>query len=42
MKKTGIKLLAAFICICFLSGCNLFGPSKKDFKQALEAVFRAF
>jgi hypothetical protein len=42
MKKTGIKLLVAFICICFLSGCNLFGPSKKDVKQALEAVFRAF
>lgn len=42
MKKTGIKLLAAFICICFLIGCNLFGPSKKDVKQALEAVFRAF
>ena len=42
MKKTGIKLLAAVACICFLTGCNLFGPSKKDIEQALEAVFRAF
>ena len=42
MKKTGIKLLAAVVCICFLTGCNLFGPSKKDVEQALEAVFRAF
>lgn len=42
MKKAGIKLLAAFIGICFLSGCNLFGPSKKDVNQAMEAVFRTF
>ena len=42
MKKTGIKLLAAFLFLSFLTGCNLFGPSKKDVKQALEAVFRAF
>ena len=42
MKKTAIKLLAALICIGFLTGCNLFGPSKKDVEQALEAVFRAF
>ena len=42
MKKLGIKLLAALVCICFLSGCNLFGPSKKDVELALEAVFRAF
>jgi len=42
MKKTGIKLLAAFVCIGFLTGCNLLGPSKKDVQQALEAVFRAF
>ena len=42
MKNTGIKLLAAFVCIGFLTGCNLLGPSKKDVQQALEAVFRAF
>jgi hypothetical protein len=42
MKKTEIKLLAAFICMFFLTGCNLFGPSKKDVNQALEAVFRTF
>jgi len=42
MKKTGIKLLTVLICICVLAGCNLFGPSKKDVKQALEAVFRTF
>jgi hypothetical protein len=42
MKKTGIKLLAAFVCIGFLTGCNLLGPSKKDVQQALEAAFRAF
>ena len=42
MKKTGIKLLTVFFCIGVLTGCNLFGPSKKDVKQALEAVFRTF
>ena len=42
MKKTGIKLLAAVLFLSFLSGCNLFGPSKEDVKQALEAAFRAF
>jgi hypothetical protein len=42
MKKTGINLLAVFVCIGFLTGCNLFGPSKKDVEQALDAVFRAF
>ena len=42
MKKTGIKLLAVFVCIGFLTGCDLFGPSKKDVQQALDAVFRAF
>jgi len=42
MKKTEIKLLTAFICMIFLTGCNLFGPSKKDVNQALEAVFRTF
>ena len=42
MKNTGIKLLTAVLFLYFLTGCNLFGPSKKDVKQALEAVFRAF
>ena len=42
MKKTAIKLLVAFVCVGLLTGCNLLGPSKKDVKQALEAVFRAF
>ena len=42
MKKTEIKLFAAFVCMFFLTGCNLFGPSKKDVNQALEAVFRTF
>jgi len=42
MKKTAIKLMAAFVCFGFLTGCNLFGPSKKDVEQAMEAVFRAF
>jgi len=35
-------LLAAVLFLYFLTGCNLFGPSKKDVKQALEAVFRTF
>jgi len=26
----------------FLTGCNLFGPSEKEVKNALEAIFRAF
>lgn len=42
MKKTALNLLTAIVCIGLLTGCNLFGPSKKDVEQALEAVFRAF
>jgi len=42
MKKTGFKLLTVLICISVLTGCNLFGPSEKDVKKALEAVFRSF
>ena len=42
MKKTRIKMLTAVLFLSFLTGCNLFGPSKKDVKQALEAAFRAF
>ena len=42
MKIMGLKLIAAILILLILSGCNLFGPSKKDVKQALEAVFRAF
>lgn len=42
MIKYGIKVLAAILACAFLSGCNLFGPSEKEVKQAMEAVFRAF
>ncbi|MEJ2167996.1 MAG: hypothetical protein P8X90_20925 [Desulfobacterales bacterium] len=42
MIKYGVKMLAVVIIFSFLSGCNLFGPSEKDVKHALEAIFRVF
>ena len=42
MIKYGLKMLAAALVVSFLTGCNLFGPSEKEVKEALEAVFRAF
>ena len=42
MIKYGVKMLAAVLVVSFLTGCNLFGPSEKEVKEALEAVFRAF
>jgi len=40
MEKAGIKLLTIIVCIGFLTGCNLFGPSKKDEENAY-GLFRA-
>jgi hypothetical protein len=42
MVKYGLKMLAAVFVFSLLTGCNLFGPSEKEVKEALEAVFRAF
>lgn len=42
MIKYGVKMLAVVLIFSFLSGCDLFGPSEKDVKHALEAIFRAF
>lgn len=42
MIKHGIKILAMVLIFSFLTGCNLFGPSEKEVKHALEAIFRAF
>ena len=36
------KGLAAVLVFSFLTGCNLFGPSEKEVKEAMDAVFRAF
>ena len=37
-----VKSLAAFLVFSFLTGCNLFGPSEQEVKEAMMAVFRAF
>ena len=42
MNKFRIKRLAAILIFSFLTGCNLFGPSEKEVKEAMDAVFRAF
>jgi len=42
MIKYGVKMLTAVLVFSFLTGCNLFGPSEKDVKAALEAIFRSF
>jgi hypothetical protein len=42
MMKSWVKMLAGVLIISLLTGCNIFGPSEKEVKKALEAVFRAF
>ena len=42
MNKFRIKRLAAILIFSFLTGCNLFGPSEREVKEAMTSVFRAF